>query len=100
MVEDGLKCRITETAIFPSLYVVFKSETEPLRSKIESVPKWFVNTTERITTGHENLACRQRTKGIFLDISKQLALSKAVEQARGCVATNIGLVDMLAVKTQ
>jgi hypothetical protein len=33
---------------------------------------------------------------VSVSIAERLALSKAVEQERGCVATNMGLVDMTA----
>lgn len=36
------------------------------------------------------------TQGYLQPSKSELALSKAVEQARGCVATNIGLFDMIA----
>ncbi len=58
VVEDRLKGRVTETAFFPRFHIILKSRTESFWAKIESVPKGFVNTIERVTTGHENLVLR------------------------------------------
>jgi hypothetical protein len=65
VVEDRLKGRVAETALFPSLYIVLKSGTEPFRSKIESLPEWLMKTIKFIIPGHENLACCQMVQGIF-----------------------------------
>jgi hypothetical protein len=56
VVENRLKCRVTETARFSTFHIVFESGTESFWSKIESVPEWFVDTVKRVTTGHEHLA--------------------------------------------
>lgn len=56
IVEDGLERRFTETAFFSGFHIFLESRTETFWSKIKSIPKWFVNAVECITTGHEDLA--------------------------------------------
>lgn len=48
-------CRTTKAALLSGFYIVLVSLTKPFRPKIESVPKWFMNTIKRLTTGHEDL---------------------------------------------
>lgn len=56
VVKDCFVRRITEATFLPGFHIVFKPRAKPLGTKVESVPKWFVNTAKRITTGHEDLA--------------------------------------------
>jgi hypothetical protein len=99
LVENSEKCGVAEAALSPGFHIVFKSGAEPFRSIVEGISEWLVYTVEGITAGHEHLEKRQMNEDAKLEKWKRLALSKAVEQARGCVATKIGLFDMIDCKS-
>jgi hypothetical protein len=76
------------------LFVVCESAREALRAVVESVAERLVNTLNGVTLSHEDLGWVSYSSNHRMLISP-LTRSKAVEHARGCVATKIGLFDIL-----
>lgn len=93
-VHDGSESRIAEAAGLAGFLVILKPCTHALGAIIERIAKWLVNGVNALTAGHKDLA-----SVLIGDVLRQkfnLTLSKAVEHARGWVATNTGLFDMVA----
>lgn len=94
--EYGLECAIGKAALLASFLIILVSCAHPLWSKVESISEWFVNTSQDVTTGHEDLLHKiSNYEGQWED-GMRLALSNAVLHALGCVATKIGLVDIVS----
>lgn len=95
--KDGLECAIRKSALLAALLIVLVSITQSLRPKVEGVAKWLMYTGEDISACHEYL---QRGEALAHRFWHRLGmarctLSKAVEHARGWVATKMGLLDMM-----
>ena len=93
MIEDCLECRIIETGLDPPLFIMLVSGAEAFWAIVEGVSERLMDTVECFIAGHENLA-KVRIVG-RARYRSSATLSKAVEHARGCVATKIGLVDIV-----
>lgn len=57
-VKDGLECRLAETALDAGLFVILVSLAESLWSVVESITKRFVDASQGVTLGHEDLERR------------------------------------------
>lgn len=95
-VEYRTVCAVGVTALLPRLLVLraFISVTDTLRSKVVGVTKRLVYAFE-ILAGHENLQIVSNSS-LFVGISAHTR-SKAVEQALGWVAQNIGFCDCIVL---
>jgi len=58
-VQDRLVGRCTEAGLRPGLLVLLEPRAHPLRSIVEGITQWFVDTLKRITLSHEHLNTRQ-----------------------------------------
>lgn len=94
-VQDILVCGLGEAAGFTGLLILVVSLTQPLRAIVEAVTKRLVGTHETVSPGHEDLFHRNislawsRGNKVGQDVYTR---SKAVEHARGCVSTKMGLL--------
>jgi hypothetical protein len=93
--EYSLESAIGKATILASLLVILVSCTHSLGSKIEGISERFVNTSQYISAGHEDLSGKVSLCTSQWKIRAKLARSKAVLHALGWVATKIGLVDMI-----
>lgn len=57
-IKDRLVRRRAEAGLRPGLLVVLEPRAHPLRSIVEGIAQWFVDTLERITLSHEHLQSR------------------------------------------
>lgn len=94
--HDDLICRLCKAGCFASVLIICVSFGQSFRSEIPRVSEWFVYAFEKISTGHEDLEecirvdiIGRRGSGVH-----SRTLSKAVEHARGCVATVVGGVSI------
>jgi hypothetical protein len=76
------------------LFIVCKSAREALWAVVESVAERLVNTLNGVTLSHEDLQIVS-CSSMYQISTSPLTRSKAVEHARGWVATKIGLFDIL-----
>ena len=63
---------------------------------VEGISEGLVDASQNISTGHEDLSYNVSHCSGQLENYARLALSKAVLHALGCVATKIGLVDIVS----
>jgi hypothetical protein len=94
--EDCLVCRVVEPSLDPPFFIILESGAEPLRAVVEGVSERFMDTIKCFLARQESLVLELESKTRNTKhLRSSLTLSKAVEQARGCVATKMGLVDIL-----
>lgn len=53
--EYGLECAIGKAAFLTSFLIILISNAHSLGSEVKSVPEWFVNACQNVSTGHEDL---------------------------------------------
>jgi hypothetical protein len=94
--EYGLECAIGKATLLASLLVILISCAHSLWSKVEGISEGLVDASQNISTGHEDLSYNVSHCSGQLENYARLALSKAVLHALGCVATKIGLVDIVS----
>lgn len=92
LVQDHAKGRLGKASVEPGLLVVLISRTQSFGAIIECVTKRFMDAFESVAPSHENLQSDKLRAQHWSEYS--FTLSKAVEHARGWVATKIGLFDM------
>lgn len=90
--EYRFKGGVREAGVVSRLYVSLIAARESLRPKVEGVAEGFMDAL-KIFPGHEHLG--EVSRGGLGTWSLEHARSKAVEQARGWVATKMGLLDMM-----
>lgn len=93
-VHDGSESRIAEAAGLAGFFIILKPSSHALGAVVERIAKWLVDGVNALTAGHEDLASVLIGDVLLQNFS--LTLSKAVEHARGWVATNTGLFVMVA----
>jgi hypothetical protein len=94
--EDCLICRVVEPSLDPPFFIILESGAEPLRAVVEGVSERFMDTIKCFLARQESLVLELESKTRNTKhLRSSLTLSKAVEQARGCVATKMGVVDIL-----
>jgi len=54
-VKDALVCRVGETTLVPCFFIILVSCAEPLWAKVKGIAEWFVNTSQTVAAGHEDL---------------------------------------------
>lgn len=101
--EDGLECTIREATFLTSGFIVFISCTESLRTEVECISKWFVNTRKGIVASHKDLWIIELVGIVWqynnvYKFDNVLTLSKAVEQALGWVQQKIGFIEAIVVE--
>jgi hypothetical protein len=95
-VEYSLKSAFRKPTFLTSFLIILVSRAQPFRPKVEGVSEWLMDAGQDIPAGHENLS--QRPVSYWREQLRknwEQTLSKAVLHALGCVATNIGLVDIV-----
>lgn len=96
-VHDGLVRRVLETALFARRGVVLEPASQTLWAKVISIAKGLMDGLEDIPPLHEDLHAIRRSVAQGWGARGRSTRSKAVEHARGWVATKMGLSDMRAV---
>lgn len=90
---EGTVCEPTRHAGF---LVILVSRAQSFRTEVEGVPEWFVNACKNVLASHEDLAEALLAMVGMYGNKRQFTLSKAVLHALGCVATKIGLGDIVS----
>lgn len=96
-IENCLECRFAEPTFHPRRLVAVESRAEPLRAIVECIAEGLV---EALKIGachedlHDSLLFSHRMERVKI---YRRTLSKAVEHARGWVATKMGLLDIFAM---
>jgi hypothetical protein len=98
-IKDGLESGLAKATVDPGRFVLLISLAEPLRAVVECISEGFMDTLQSITASHKDLASSQNNPRERWRRRRSYTLSKAVEHARGWVATKIGLVDMFHTKS-
>ena len=100
-IQHGLERGLAKTTVETGLFVVLESVTEPFRPVVKGIPKWFVDALDIVATSHKDLDHQpsirrdQPKRTSKISNNKRHTRSKAVEHARGCVTTKMGLSDMV-----
>lgn len=96
--KNGLVRAVGKAAVDSSLLVFLVPVAEPLGAKVECVAKRLVYASKGLSSGHENLQTNCQSLvcfGMRYKVCRFRTRSNAVEHARGCVATKMGLLLIL-----
>jgi len=95
-VENGPVCALRVTGLFPRLRVVLVALGKTLRAEVVGIAERLVYALKRFVSCHEDLEACKHLIARRRQCDGGHTRSKAVEQARGWVATKMGFCDMLS----
>ena len=93
-IKDCLEGQVTQATGHYLLLIVHVPLAQSFRAEVECIPKWLMYAIQSVPLGHKNLGTIFVLASANACSIEEPTRSNAVEHARGCVATKIGLCAM------